>query len=246
MVNINSSLGKKNSRSGMVEENFVANFLNKVRTNPLYSSYRKFKVLSNNSKTDISDGYWNIQVKKYTSKLNQKTYMGGQIGKMYLKYLCDNIGNEYSDVIEDILDPFFNAPVINGICDTSNRIMLDELNKDDVKQVLDALEKCKRSILELILLGPFEDTAPDFFCCVKYINKDRSNLTIYNMKSLINYLCKSKFEIRENCRSRIYLGDALYIQRKGGDNGRKGANNVQFRIVIDNIGLKPLFEHRFG
>jgi len=69
------------------------------------------------------------------------------------------------------------------------------------------------------------------FCGVEYVDKRRNKMTIFSTDELIKHLMNRNFSINEY-GNRITLGDSFFIQRKGGDRGRSGANFVQFRMVF--------------
>ena len=56
------------------------------------------------------------------------------------------------------------------------------------------------------------------------------------MKDVINYICKSNFIIRLS-GTVIQLGDAFTMQRKGGDGGKKSANNLQFKLIFSKLDI---------
>jgi len=147
---------------------------------------------------------------------------------------CVGQNFEYVPNLDDISEymyPFFEVPLVNKKCDKTQQINLNVYDGYTQKYITSILNKNKKQILELILLGSKTYTKPNLFCGVEYVDKRRNKMTVLSTKELINNLMNYDFSINE-FGNRITLGDSFFIQRKGGDRGRSGANFVQFRIVF--------------
>lgn len=239
--------GEKNSLNGMREEEIICKDFNnnKSTVKRLIENFSKVKLGSlskypGRTKTDVyaevintmndrkERNTLNLQIKMYTPPKKNR-HSGGQVGKIRWAKLCTLIPN--LSQINEYMSPFFEVPLVNKKCDKSQQIKLNVYDNNIRKFITSILNKNKKEILELILLGSEENARPNLFCGVEYVDKRRNKMTIFSTDELIKHLMNRNFSINEY-GNRITLGDSFFIQRKGGDRGRSGANFVQFRMVF--------------
>ena len=55
---------------------------------------------------------------------------------------------------------------------------------------------------------------------------------------VINEILSNNFEIRKS-KTVVELGNIFTFQRKGGDSGKLGANNIQFKLNPTKITISP-------
>ena len=235
-------MGILNAQNGKREEQIICNDFNGSMKHLIekFSSLKlgKFTEYPGRTKTDVyaktkGGGTLNIQVKRYT-KPNANIHRGGQVGKLRWKRLTELIPNLKN--INEYMSSFFDLPLVNKICDKSKQIRLNEYDSKTQNFITDILNNNKRKILELILLGDEIKSCPKVFCGIEYSKKNRNKITLFTLNNLINHLMKFKFTINDY-GNQINLGDSFFIQRKGGDRGRSGANFVQFRIIFYKLNI---------
>lgn len=234
--------GIRNAQNGKREEQIICeNFNGNMKyLIEKFSSLRlgKFKKYPGRTKTDVyakikGGKTLNIQVKRYT-KSNSNIHRGGQVGKLRWRRLVELIPD--LGKINRYMSAFFDLPIVDKICDKSKQIKLNMYDSKTLKFITKKLNDNKRKILETILLGSKIKERPKVFCGIEYSNKIRNKITLFTLDNLINYLMKFEFTINNN-GNRINLGDSFFIQRKGGDRGRSGANCVQFRIIFYKLNI---------
>tara|TARA_B110000305_G_scaffold170619_1_gene188580 strand:- start:110 stop:772 length:663 start_codon:yes stop_codon:yes gene_type:complete len=96
--------------------------------------------------------------------------------------------------------------------------------------ILEPLNMSKRVIIEHALLG--HGMKPDILCITEWDKRDakRTKMMFVSMDDVVDSLMRYEFAIRKS-RTVVELGPSFTIQRKGGDGGRKSANDIQFKIV---------------
>lgn len=110
--------------------------------------------------------------------------------------------------------------------------------------ILETLNASKRIILEHALLG-YGELKPDILCVTEWDKKDskRTKIMFISIKDVIESLMRYDFSIRESLTV-VQLGPSFTFQRKGGDGGRKSANDIQFKIVPSLLDVKyPVVIH---
>lgn len=184
----------------------------------------KFELVDNQTKTDMSDGLFNIQIKKCKKQQFQqicRTSVNGLINKIdELK----EISNELKGMCE--------LPVNNGKCDNENNVIKlsnDNYSIENLKLFVDVLEECKEKLLEFVIYGNDIKHKPNVHIFSEYNGKKRTYLHIINTCDMYDYLIKQKISIRHK-QTVVEFGNCLTFQRKGGDNGKKRANDIQFKI----------------
>jgi len=232
------SVKSNTAKAGYCEEELAAADFNSSRIRKMIAEYTGNKLtgifhrVTGINKTDITNsaGY-NIQVKKY------KTGQFGQVDRRWVSGLIESIPT---------LSPI--AYLLNGLCEspllpcgkmidkTKTRKLLstDNYSATELTYLIKVLNDNKKNILECIFLGNNPKYSPNILCGIEYIDNKRNNMTLYRMTDVIEYLAKQDFKITKS-RSVISLGDCLTIQRKGGDGGKKSANNIQFKLVFSRL-----------
>ena len=194
-----------------------------------------------NHKIDIEskNGVLTAQVKKYKKGQFQ------HLDRHWVSDMIDNIPNLKN--IKEMLKNLCEIPLQKNekyIDKTKNRVLLDNENytDDELIEFINTLNKNKREILEYAFYGKNNSDIPKYLIGVEYIKKKRSKIVFYKIEDIIDYLCKQNFEISKR-KSVIKLGESISLQRKGGDSGRKGSNQLQFKIIISSLNIKDKFEY---
>ena len=243
----------KTAKGGYIEEEKVVQDLNAVsglsiqfmemflpqlyqeyadsRNDVLPKSYSQFKRHPNSvCKTDVvnNEHNINIQIKRYDVKCCY-----GQIDRHWL--------DDFIRVIPDLKSVSFmlrnlsEIPLISGtnmVDKDVGRITLS-LDNYSEKQLYNLLSRLNRNvvkILKYVLLGTSSETSPNFLMGIEY-NKDiRVKTVIYKMSDVIEALSK-KFTFHIKARNTVItLGDIISLQRKGGDNGLRSSNQLQWKL----------------
>lgn len=94
----------------------------------------------------------------------------------------------------------------------------------------------RKKILEYAFYGTNEGCRPKYLIGVEYANNVRTKIVFFKINDIITYLDTQTFWIKDS-KSVIALGnnDAITLQRKGGDNGLKSANQLQIKIIISSL-----------
>jgi len=229
-----SITASQTAKHGYSEEVFVKDYINKNKDklNIFLKDQSDFDCVLGNTKTDIANETINIQVKKY------KDGQFGQVDRHYVDDLINNIPE--LKPIKKYLKNMCELPLNKeGTCNKTKLVI--KLNKnnykeDELKILIDTLNKYKKKIVRHVLYGSNEKYKPYILCGVKYKDGNRTTIIFYKMKDVINYICKSNFIIRLS-GTVIQLGDAFTMQRKGGDGGKKSANNLQFKLIFSKLDI---------
>jgi len=157
------------------------------------------------SKVDLTNGHMNIQVKKSKARQFQQISRG----------TVDSLVSIIPDLqpIETLLKERCEHKKYFDPC------------------IIETLNASKREILEHALLG-HGDLKPDVLCITEWDKRDatRKKIMFVAMKDVIESLMQYDFSIRDS-KTVVELGPSFTFQRKGGDGGRKSANDIQFKIV---------------
>jgi hypothetical protein len=239
-------VASKTAKNGYKEEELVVNDLNnnieiqeKLSNFVGVSTLSKFHKKIGTTKTDITDGFLKIQVKKY--KIDQF----GQIDRHYLDYFFEKIPELI--LFKKLLTGICNLPVLeNGLCDKSKNIIKltkDNYKEEELNQLIEHLNKYKNQIINYAFLGYDDLYKPNMLLGVEYDKKKkRKKIIVYKMEDVINYLSTQTFKIRKS-GTVIELGTAFTFQRKGGDSAKKTANHIQFKLVFSNLNIKNKLVH---
>lgn len=186
-------------------------------------------------KTDIVNVDRNIliQIKRYDVKCCY-----GQIDRHWV--------DDFVQVIPDIKPVSFmlrnlcEIPLIPGtnIVDKEvGRIPLSLENYSDfqLRSLLSKLNNNIHAILHFVLKGNNQETSPNYLMGIEYKNEVRVKTIVYKMSDVIETLSK-KFQFRINSRATVIsLGDIISIQRKGGDNGLRSSNQLQWKLRFSSL-----------
>jgi hypothetical protein len=228
------------AKGGYQEEMLVATEINK------YYSYDISKFLLNpihagfiqklgHTKTDISNGVINVQVKKY------KTGQFGQIDRHWIHYLIGKIPDLKS--IEDILRGLCECTVIKNKCNkTRVKINSDNYTTEQIQNFIETLTRNKENIIRYALCGYDPMVEPQILCGVEYEKNVRKKITFYRMTDVIQYLLEQSFTIRPS-ETVVSLGTAFTFQRKGGDCGNPSGNHIQFKLVFSQLLISNKLEY---
>jgi hypothetical protein len=185
-----------------------------------------------NSKVDISskNGELTAQVKKYKQ---------GQFQQLDRHWVDDFIKCVPSlEKIQPILKNWCEYKLLeNGshVDKTSPIIKLCTSNygNETLSEFIETLNINRRKILEYAFYGTNENCRPKYLIGLEYVNSSRNKMVVFRIQDIIMYLDTQIFRIK-NSKSVIALGnnDAITLQRKGGDNGAKSSNQLQFKIII--------------
>jgi hypothetical protein len=238
------SVGSMTAKNGYKEEEFVATYINENEPNFMDifgCTSKNAYTLTGNTKTDIIWSY-NIQHKK------TKEGQFGQVCRYWLDYMhikvpmCQNVFKFMKDMCELPLDKNNTK-----MCDKSSHIVKltsDNYTVRQLNSIIEYFEKNKQRLIEMVLLGYDEKNIPDIFSCTVFKKNKRQKLMMWKMDTLIQYFSTQICKIRKS-GTVIEIGLCLTFQRKGGDNGKKQANQFQFKMIPTRIPLQPLFVKTF-
>ena len=236
-----SELNSHTARNGYREEHLVCNDLNlnmELQNKIIQVTGRPFDTVSRLkgfNKTDIlsADNILSIQVKKYKQGQFQ------QLDRHWVNNLIEFIPE--LDGIKELLKNMCEYPLLpDGIHVDKSASTTPLCSTNYSNQVLelfiDTLNDHKRKILEYAFYGTDLRFRPDYLIGVEHINKKRSKLSFFKIESIINYLESYTFTIKKS-KKVISLGEhnAITLQRKGGDSGKKSSNQLQFKIIISSL-----------
>ena len=236
-----SQINSNTAKNGYKEEDLVCNDLNHNlelhnRINQITgNTYDTCSRLSACNKTDIlsANSILSVQVKKY--KQGQFQQLDRHWVDNLIEFIpeLESIKGLLKDMCEYQLLPngthVDKGAPITKLCPT---------NYSD--QVLDSftttLNDHKRKILEYAFYGTDRDFSPDYLIGIEYDNKKRTKLSFFKIDTIINYLETQTFTIKKS-KTVVSLGDhnSITLQRKGGDNGKKSSNQLQFKIIISSL-----------
>ena len=227
--------GSEIAKGGYREEAIVASDLNtneKCRetfTHFLgHEQTATFEKIPGRSKTDVSNGVVNMQIKKH--KKNQF----GQVDRHPVDFLLNKIPTLAP--VGKILKGMCELPLKDdGTCDKRFKpIKYSEYTAETITNFLNILNENKRAILEFALLGYQVAMCPEILVGVEYEGSERKKVTFYKMTDVINFLMTLDFQIMPR-KTSVGLGKVFTMQRKGGDCGKKGANQIQMKLVFTKL-----------
>ncbi|MFA6533978.1 MAG: type II restriction endonuclease [Patescibacteria group bacterium] len=115
-------------------------------------------------------------------------------------------------------------PIRKGLKD-KRRMLLTEMNENDQNKVIDFFKNKKILIISDVLKGRGEFSADWVLVIIK--SKDKNAWVLKSINEAMNIFGGG--EIRITNKGGLKIGK-IGMQRKGGDNGRKTANMLQFKI----------------
>ena len=234
-----SEINSEAAKNGYKEENNVCIDLNtntaiKIKFEPILGDdYDECSKITGNTKSDIKSNNQKLraQVKKYKK---------GQFQQLDRHWVDDFI--KYIPGIEEcstILKNLCEYPLLpNGThIDKSKpikKISTDNYPQEDLDKFISLLNNHKRHILNYIFNGTNSETQPKYLFGVEYIGKKRNKIVLMKIEDIIDYLEPLDFTITKG-KTVVKLDNIISIQRKGGDAGRKGSNQLQFKITVSNL-----------
>lgn len=236
-----SEINSHTAKDGYKEEDLVCNDLNlnhelQKRINQVTgNTYDTCSRLSGCNKTDILsvNSILSVQVKKYKQGQFQ------QLDRHWVDNLIEFIPE--LDGIKGLLKNMCEYPLLaNGThvnkYDSITKLCPANYSYQILNSFTDTLNQHKRKILEYAFYGTDRLFKPDYLIGVEYINKKRSRLSFFKIDTIINYLETQTFTIKKS-KTVIALGEhnTITLQRKGGDNGKKSSNQLQFKIIISSL-----------
>ncbi|MDA9216296.1 hypothetical protein N9O88_00535 [bacterium] len=246
-----SYINSQTAKNGYKEEQLVCNNLNNetiknVFVSMLGNNYDKCIIVAGNHKSDIQSENKILrgQVKKYKKDQFQ------QLDRHWTSNIIENIRelNEVSDILKNL---FEYALLPNGthVDKSKNIIKLCNSNysQDTLDNLLNLLNKNKKSILEYAFYGSNLEIQPEYLFGVEYENSKRNKIVVFKIEDIIKYLETLNFKIspKKTC---ILLGNdrTISLQRKGGDAGRKSSNHLAIKLILSNlIDNVPMLEYKF-
>ena len=120
--------------------------------------------------------------------------------------------------------------------DDGQRVMLNEVSCEDQRGLLQFFTQYQRQIVSHILRGKEYSLLKADWVLFHEANDDnwpervgdKKFWHLYQIQRVIDCCCSELPEINDN--GNLILGLGLTLQRKGGDNGAKSANDLQFKI----------------
>lgn len=234
-----SYINSKTAINGYKEEELVCNdlkneLIKKEFWTILGDDHNKWTRIGGNNKCDIqSNNGLLAQVKKFKHKQFQ------QLDRHWIDHLIKNIP-QLTEVTK-ILKNLCEYPILKNGTHVDKTISLKKLctsnySMDTLNNFLKILNKNKKSILNYAFYGTNPLFKPKYLFGVEYVNKKRTNIVLFIIEEIINYLEKLEFKISPR-KTVIILGDdgILSLQRKGGDCGKKSSNQLQIKIIISKI-----------
>jgi len=171
-----------------------------------------------------------------------KKYKKGQF-QQFDRHWINNIV-KYIPELKDasqILKDLFEYPLLpNGThVDKSKpikKLCNSNYSQEVIENFLDILNNNITKILEYAFLGTDLEFMPEYLFGVEYVNEKRNKIIVFKITNIIKYLEKLKFKVSKN-KTCIILGEqgTISLQRKGGDKGKKGSNQLQFKIILSNL-----------
>ena len=172
----------------------------------------KLKIL-----TDIQ----NLQVKLVS---NPKGF--NQIDKRWLKNYNElwNIPNDVYKLLQ-----YFTGELLPKISNPRNsrRMFIDEFSQIEQERLLDFFKENKTLIVNDILKGRGKFSTEWMLVILRLKDNDMIKWTLEPINKVLNHFGNG--EVLITPRGNFKIGN-ITIQRKGGDNGKKTANMLQFKI----------------
>lgn len=228
------------AKNGFREEDYIVNVLNKDNKLQKLLEELTGKTITNNAyrikgnkKSDIMISNMNIQHKKTKNKQFghiDRHYVDNLIDKIPelkdCEYMLKNLCEKPLDSITKLCDKKYNIKKINNINYTDN----------EITNLINLIEKNKLHIINYAFCGYEKNFIPELFSISLFSKNIREKIILWKMNDVIEYLMNSKVIIK-NSHTVIQISNSLTFQRKGGDGGKKEANNFQFKFIPSNLPL---------
>ena len=145
--------------------------------------------------------------------------------------------NDYASIFKDICE----YPILSNGTHVDKTIPLKKLcescySQETLQSFITALNKYKKQIFSYAFLGNDTETKPEYLFGVEYIETKRTKIVLFKIKNIMDYLETLDFKISPK-KTGITLGNEgiFSLQRKGGDAGRKGSNQLQIKIIVSKL-----------
>ena len=181
-----------------------------------------FYKIPQTKKTDLMDDRGlGIQVKASKSNF-------GQVKRCKMSRFFNQ--NPQLRKIQYIFDNSFKIPLgSNGKCVRGyerKRLNEDNYSREELDNLLKIFEQNKRRILTDVFLGNDAKYAPKLFLVIA----NSKTLIIWKTKDIIDQLVSQKWKIGIKGTTLQLDSGNFCLQRKGGDSGKKSANDIQFKL----------------
>jgi hypothetical protein len=222
------SRGFRTAQSGLDNETFIINklktddnFLNKVLETGNYNNLTDITVNSiNNKKSDCeickdNKSILNIQVKSYKGYgVKSQIHRGGF--------------NKLNKIVQFDRD---SVKLLTSLFKHTTKIKELNYNNKLINNLLIDLDDHKKQIVEFAVLGTDNNYKPDIHIFIQ-IFKNKRNIRIIKTSDFIKFILSKETYIDEIGNPNIGY---LKIKRKGGDNGKKSANDMQIVLTPNDL-----------
>lgn len=237
------------AKNGFKEEEFMVNLLNSNME--LLKGLSKFigkklepnaHLIKGNHKSDLIVSNITIQHKKTKPK------QFGQVDRHYVDDLINSIPKIKS--CETILKNLCEKPIDpeTNLCKKNSKIKkMDNTNysKKELQQFIETIENNKKKLLDYAFRGKEKEYRPKLFSVTLFDkNNKRDKLIIWKLDDIIKHLMKYEVKIKDS-KTTIEISNGLTFQRKGGDGGKKQANNFQFKFIPSTLPTELAFVYTF-
>jgi len=234
-----SNTNSKTAKNGYKEEDMVCDDLsiNELRnkfSSILGNEYDACSRVVGNHKCDIQSNN-----KKLTGQV--KKYRKGQFQQLD-RHWIDHFIKSIPELIgaSRILKDLFEYPLLDNETHVDKstplkKLCLSNYSHETITNFLLLFNNNKRLILNYAFIGTNSEIHTEYLFGVEYLNDKRINIILFVITEIINYLETLDFKISPK-KTAIILGDGIIsLQRKGGDNGKKCSNQLQFKIIISKL-----------
>jgi hypothetical protein len=136
---------------------------------------------------------------------------------------------------KDKLEKLFHLPIdaTTNLCVKQSVVKLDEDIYDDLDDLIKIFKDNRRKIVEYVLCG--NDDKPNILGVSMYVKSVSKQYIFHKMSDVIEFIMNDGDVCIRPSGTVIQIANCLTLQRKGGDSGRKSANNIQFKFVPSRI-----------
>ena len=246
-----SHTNSETAKNGYKEEQLICNDLKnpeikKALTDTINQEFNSCKTVGGTHKTDI-------QSDNKLLKIQCKKGKKGQFQQLFRTSKSRFI-QKFPQINDctDILAAVFEYPLTPCGKYVDKSIPLKKLDSQhyketELKHLLESFNNNIEEILKFVLLGEDEDMKPNILIYSEYEYKIRKRIIAFKYTDIFQHLKTLKFHISPRKTGLRLNPKVLSIQRKGGDSGKKGSNQIQFKIIpsiLIELGI-PYSEHIF-
>ncbi len=230
-----SVINSETAKNGYKEEQLICNDLKnpeikKALYDIINQEFNSCQTVGGTHKTDI-------QSDNKLLKIQCKKGKKGQFQQLFRKRL-DGFMQKFPQINDctDILTDVFEYPLTPCGKYVDKSIPLKKLDcqhykETELKHLLESFNNNIEEILKFVLLGEDEDMKPNILIYSEYEDKIRKRIIAFKYTDIIQHLKTLKFHISPRKTGLRLKPKVLSIQRKGGDGGKKGSNQIQFKII---------------